>query len=185
MKKLIAISLILSSTSLYADIYDDYIKIDQGFNQKFIRNIAESRAHEGKRKGDKYNNNYLEVDGNEEFKKAVEEGKFNNNIPDSDSLQKQYVYRDIKNVNIDDNDLEGLQGDTLNLGSSTDGGNIVQSLNIEDSTIDTDRELTAGVTTSSSDASDITSLTQIKDSKLSGGESNQDSKINTSKYFDN
>ena len=184
MKKTIALSLILSSTSVYADIYDDYIKMDQGFNHKFVRSIAESRAHEGQRKGEESKDRYLVVDGNEEFQEALENGQFDTDLTDSSRIEKEYIYRDIQNVNIDDKDLEGLAGDTLNLGSNIDGGNVVQSLNIENSTIETDRELSAGITTTSSDVSDITSITQIKDSKLSGGGSDQDNKISTSQDFD-
>ena len=183
MKKLITLTLLLSSASLYADIYDDYIKLDQGFNQKFIRNIAENRAYEGNTQSGRYKDRYLEVDGNEEFKEALAEGKFDNDLNDTSRIEKAYIYRDIKNVKIDDKDLEGIEGDTLNLGSNVEGGNIVQSLNIENSTIETDRQLSAGVTSNSSDVSDITSITQIKDSKLSGGGSAQESTISTSQDF--
>lgn len=184
MKKLIVISLIVSSSFVYADIYDDYIKLDQGFNHKFIRNIAESRAHEGHRESEKYKDQYMVVDGNEEFKEALENGQFDINLDDPSRIEKEYIYRDIKNVDIDDSDLEGIEGDTLNLGSNVDSGNIVQSLNIENSSIETDRELSAGVTSNSSDVSDITSITQIKDSKLSGGGSDKDNSISTSRDFD-
>jgi hypothetical protein len=184
MKKLIVISLILSNSSLYADIYDDHVKLDQGFNHKFVRNIAESRAHEGQRESEKYKDRYMVVDGNEEFQEALEDGQFDTDLTDSSRIEKEYIYRDIKNVNIDDSDLEGLEGDTLNLGSNIDGGNVMQSLNIENSNIETDRELSAGITTTSSDISDITSITQIKDSKLSGGGSDENNRISTSQDFD-
>jgi len=184
MKKLIAISLVLSSSSVYADIYDDYIKIDQGFNEKFIRNIAENRAYEGHTQSERYKDKYMVVDGNDEFKEAVKEGKFDVNLDDTSRIEKEYIYRDIKNVDIDDSDLEGIAGDTLNLGSTVDGGNVVQSLNIENSNIETDRKLSAGITSTSSDISDISSLTQIKDSKLSGGGSEEpDSTISTAQEF--
>ena len=185
MKKLIAISLLLSNASLYADIYDDYIKLDQGVNQKFIRNMAENRAYEGHTQSERYKDKYMVVDGNDEFKEAVKEGKFDVDLDDSSRIEKEYIYRDIQNVDIDDSDLEGIEGDTLNLGSNVEGGNVVQSLNIENSNIETDRKLNAGITSTSSDISDITSLTQIKDSKLSGGGlEDSESTISTSQDFD-
>ena len=184
MKKLIVVSLILGSSSLYADLYDDHVKMDQGFNHKFVKNIAESRAHEGHSESEKYKDRYMVVDGNEEFKEALENGQFDTDLSDSSSIEKEYIYRDIQNVNIDDSDLEDLAGDTLNLGSTVDSGNVVQSLNIENSSIETDRELNAGIIANSSDVSDITSITQIKDSKLSGGGLDKDSRISTSADFD-
>lgn len=184
MKKLIVVSLLLSNVSLYADLYDDYIKLDQGFNQKFIKNIAENRAYEGHTQSERYKDKYMVVDGNDEFKEAIKEGKFDVNLDDTSRIEKEYIYKDIKNVDIDDSDLEDIKGDTLNLGSDVDGGNIVQSLNIENSNIQTDRKLNAGITSTSSDISDITSLTQIKDSKLSGGGlDDSESTISTSQDF--
>ena len=185
MKKLIVVSLILGSSSLYADLYDDHVKMDQGFNHKFVRNIAENRAHEGHRESEKYKDRYMVVDGNEEFKEALENGQFDTDLGDSSSIEKEYIYRDIQNVNIDDSDLEDLASDTLNLGSTVDSGNVVQSLNIENSSIETDRELSVGVIISnSSDISNITSITKIKDSKLSAGGLDKDSRISTSADFD-
>jgi len=181
MKTLIITTLILGSSFVHADIYDDYIKMDKGFNEKFVKNLSENRASQG----EKYKDRYMVVDGNDEFLEAVENGDFDVDLNDSSRIEKAYIYRDIKNIKIDDKDLEEIKGDTLTLGSTVDSGNVIQSLNIENSTIETDRELTAGITVNSSDASDITSITQIKDSKLSGGGSDRESTINkTSQYFD-
>lgn len=184
MKRCIVTLLVLGCSS-YGDIYEDYMKIDQGFNQKFIKNIAENRAANGLRKGEESKGNYVVVNGDEEFKEALKEGQFDTNLTSS-KIKKQYIYRDIKNVHIDDKDLDGIVGETLNLGSTTNGGNVVQSLNIENSNIKTDRELNIGITSTSSDVSDITNITNIQDSKLSGGGSKErKSKITTSKDFDN
>ena len=182
MKRIVLIGLIcLSTTSsyLYADADEDYVTIKGAINHSFVRTLTRNRAH----KGEEVASSFIEIKGDDEFKEAVKNGQFNNDIVDSSRIQKTYTHVDIQGVDIDQNDLDGLGGDTLNLGSNVDGGNIVQSLNIKDSNIKTDKYINAGVTSSSDDISDITSLTDIDNSELSGG-NRDDDRISTSKYFD-
>lgn len=173
---------VLSITSpfAYADADENFVTIKGAINHSFVETITRNRTHKGEEKSAKY----MKIDGNEEFSEALSNDQFNSDTVDSSRIQKQYIYRDIQNVNLDDRDLEGMAGDTLNLGSEVDGGNVVQSLNIEDSSIKTDKYINAGVSSSSDDVSDITSVTNIDNSELSGGNANEDDRISTSKYFD-
>ena len=176
---IISALLIIGSSLSYADADEDFVTVERAVNLSFIKTISRNRAHKGEEKSAKY----MEIDGNEEFKEAIKSDQFNTDI-DSNSIQKQYIYKDIQNVDLDDRDLADMSGDTLNLGSNVDGGNIVQSLNIENSSIKTDKYINAGVTSSSDDVSDITTVTNIDNSEISGGDADEDDRISTSKYFD-
>jgi hypothetical protein len=176
---LLITSPLIYAASATAGADEDYITIHGAVNDHFIETISKNRSSTGDKTAD-----YMDIDGNEEFQKALESGKLDSDLEDSSSIRKRYIYRNIENVDLDDRDLEGMDGDTLNLGSDVEGGNVVQSLNIKDSTIDTDKHINAGVTSSSGDADDITNITNIEDSKLSGGSSDDDKGISTSKFFD-
>lgn len=158
---------------------EDFVTTHGAVNHSFVETIAKNRSHAGDKTAD-----YVDIDGNDEFQEALKSGELNSELEDSSNIRKRYIYREIKNVDLDDRDLEGMEGETLNLGSDIEGGNVVQSMNIEDSTIDTDKHINAGITSSSDDVSDVTNITNIKDSKLSGGNSDDDGGISTSKYFD-
>ncbi|NEW61290.1 hypothetical protein GSY74_08340 [Sulfurovum sp. bin170] len=175
---LISTLLIIGSSLSYADADENFVTVEGAVNLTFVESIAKNRAHKGEEKSAKY----MKIDGNEDFREAVENDQFGN-IGDGSKIRKQYIYRDIQNVDLDDRDFKDMDGDTLNLGSSTDSDNIVQSLNIENSKIKTDKYINAGVASSSDDVSDITNVTNIDDSELSGG-SSDDEGISTSKYFD-
>jgi hypothetical protein len=177
---LISILLITNSTFSCADADESFVTVEGAVNLTFVESIAKNRAHKGEEKSAKY----MKINGNDDFKEAIKNDQFNTDIGDGSRIQKQYIYRDIQNVDLTDRDLTGISGDTLDLGSNTDGGNIVQSLNIENSTIKTDKYINAGVTSSSDDVSDITSITDIDNSELSGGNAGEDDRISTSKYFD-
>jgi len=173
--------LVATTLLIYADADENFIKMHGAVNRSFVEGVAQTRASKGEAKTAKY----MKVKGNEEFKEAVATGQFTEAMEDSSKIQKQYVVREIEDVDIDDRDLEDIEGDTLNLGTETEDGNIVQLLNIKDSKIETEKHIVAGVSTESSDANDITSITTVKDSELSGDIRDRDkSSIDTSRYFD-
>jgi len=175
----ILIPLITTSSFSYADANEDFVTVENAVNLTFVESIAKNRAHKGEEKSAKY----MHIDGNEEFMEAIKNDQFSD-IGDVSKIQKQYVSRTIENVDLDERDLDGIDSDTLNLGSKTDGGNIVQSLNIINSKIKTDKYINAGIDSSSTDISDLTSVTNIEDSELSAGNPDKDEGISTSKYFD-
>ncbi|CAA6800384.1 MAG: Unknown protein [uncultured Sulfurovum sp.] len=180
--KLLSILTLFSYNSLLlADADADFVTIHGAVNHSFVESISKNLAHVDDKRGE-----YTKIDGDEEFKEALKEGKFDeSDLKDGSKISKRYISREIKNVNLDDSDLSSLEGDTLNLGSDIEGGNVVQSLNIEDSKIETDRHINAGIISSGDDVSNITNVTNIEDSQLMGqSKEKDDSTISTSQYFD-
>ena len=180
MKLLSMITLFTYSSLLLADADADFVTIHGAVNHSFIESISKNLAHVDDKRG-----KYIKVDGNDEFKEVLEAGGFNeDDLQNGSKISKRYISTTIENVNLDDSDLTNLDSDTLNLGSDIEGGNIIQSLNIKDSKIETDRHINAGVTAYGDDTSNITSMTNIQDSQLLGTSNNQDDQISTSQYFD-
>jgi hypothetical protein len=154
------------STVLHAEIDENFVKMNSMVNKSFIKSVAKNRASMGSE-----NAAYVEVDGKQEFKEALESGELNTNLQKGNGITKQYIYKDIKNVDIKDRDLRNIDGDTLNLGSEVQGNGqkVVQVLNIENSRIETDREINAGIISDSNSIDGITNVTTIEDSTLIGG----------------
>jgi len=161
------ITLIVASshTALYADADESFVKRNSTVNESFIRSIARNRSFVGDQ-----DVVFLEVDGEDEFKEKLESGELTQSIQEGNGITTQYVYKDIKNVNITDRDLSDLEGDTLNLGTHISGDNqaVVQVLNIKNTNIKTDRHINAGITSDSSSLSGVTSVTSIENSDLLG-----------------
>lgn len=162
---LIAIMLTSYHTTLYADADEVFVQRNSTVNSSFIRSIARNRAFVGDQ-----DVVFIEIDGKDEFKEKLQSGELTQNVQESSGITTQYVYKEIKNVNITDRDLTDLEGETLNLGSHISGDNqeVVQVLNIENTTIKTDKYINAGVTSDSSSLSGITSVTTIENSDLLG-----------------
>lgn len=156
---------ILFSSTLYAEVDETFVQLNSMVNKSFIKSIAKNRAEMGSSGAE-----YVEIDGKEEFKDALVSGDLETNLEGNNGISKQYIYKEIKNVNLNDRDLKGIKGDTLNLGSTIegDGQNVVQVLNIEDSKIRTNRHINAGIESDSSDLSGITNVTSIENSSLIG-----------------
>jgi len=158
--------IIISTSSLHAEVDENFVKMNSMVNKSFIKSVAKNRASMGSQ-----NAAYVEIDGKQEFKDALQSGELNTNLQEGNGITKQYIYKDIKNVNLNDRDLRGIEGDTLNLGSEIqgDGQKVVQVLNIKDSKIETDRHINAGIISDSSNIDGITNVTNIEGSTLSGG----------------
>ena len=180
MKLLSIITLFTYNSALLADADENFITIHGAVNHSFIESLSKNLAGTGDEKRAKYVN----IDGNDEFKEALASGELNeDDLKDGSKISKRYVSTTIKNVNLDESDFDKLDGDTLNLGSSIKGGNIVQSLNIEDSKIKTNKHINAGIISSGGDASDITNVSNIQNSQLLGKSDKKDKGISTSQYF--
>jgi hypothetical protein len=166
LKLCITTSILLLTSSLHAEVDENFVKMNSMVNKSFIKSVAKNRASMGSQ-----NAAYVEIDGKQEFKDALQSGELNTNLQEGNGITKQYIYKDIKNVNLNDRDLRGIEGDTLNLGSEIqgDGQKVVQVLNIKDSKIETDRHINAGIISDSSNIDGITNVTNIEGSTLSGG----------------
>jgi len=164
---LITGAIILFSSTLYSEVDENFVKMNSMVNKSFIKSVAKNRATIGSAGA-----SYVEIDGKDEFKDALESGALDSGLEENNGISKQYVYKDIKNVNLNDRDLRDIEGDTLNLGSQVDGDgqNIVQVLNIKNTKINTERHINAGIETEASDIEGITNVTSIEGSSLVGGD---------------
>jgi len=168
-------SVIILGNLLYAgdNFYqgDSFNKRHSAGKESFIRSVAKNRAYS--HMGDA---SYTEVNGKEEFKEALKSGQLDKKV-DSNKITNSYNVIDIKNVRLNKNDLKDLDGDKLLIGSDVDkdGEKLMQTIDIKNSKIETDKQLNVGVVSSTEDVSGIDSITNIKGSSLKGGKK-QDSK---------
>jgi len=165
MSKVVIVMLLTSS--IHAEVDETFVKMNSMVNKSFIKSVAKNRASGGSSDA-----SYTSIDGKEELKDALSSGALDSKLEESNGITKQYVYTEIKNVKLNDRDLKDIEGDTLNLGSQIegDGQNVVQVLNIKNTSITTDRHINAGIETDSSDIEGITNVTSIENSSLIGGD---------------
>jgi hypothetical protein len=167
----ILVAILACNTALYADA--DSIDADEGFvqkhntvNESFIRSIAKNRVHGGSQDAV-----FVEIDGIDEFRDELESGNLETTIREGNGITKQYIYKDIKNVKIDDKDLRDMEQEMINLGTQIKGENqqVVQVLNISDSDIRSETsQINAGIISETEDLSGIVNKTTIKNSVLQG-----------------
>ena len=176
MKKITILSCILSSF-LYSGTAADNVYLGDGFNlrhsnlkESFIKSIANNRANLHKNGA-----GYVEVRGNDEFKDALKSGKLGQTST-GNGITKEYKYIDIKNVNINKNDLKDIDNDRLLIGTKVDGKKeeLMQNINIENSRIETDKKLNIGVLSTQKRVEGITTSQNIANSKLKGGKLRDD-----------
>lgn len=150
-----------------------YIGGDNNFNRRhstneaYIKTISKNKAYN--KMGDA---SYVKIDSKEEFKKALESGALNQKI-DTNKVTKTYRAIDISNVRLNKNDIKELtkNRDRVIIGSEVEkGNNLMQSINIKNSKIKTDKKLNIGVVSRSSKISGITNYTNIQRSSIEGGE---------------
>lgn len=164
-KSLLVLTLVhLLPLSLFADDEDPFNSLNVGINDSFIKVIAKNRVRNGTAEAE----SYREIDTKEEFLEALETGSFKDKPIETNSITPQYVYTEIKNVNIDKHDLKGLKADTLDLGTHIKGGKITQVINISKSKIETDKKINLAVTVDKDAISSVTTATHIKESQLLG-----------------
>ncbi len=143
---------------------DVYTKKHSVANKSFIKSMAKNRAYTGVEGA-----HYTKVDGDEEFKKAMESGQLEQESTGS-RIEKQFNYIDINNVRISKDDLANSQGDDLTIGTrvKSEREKIMQAIEIKSSKIETDKELNVGIVSSSDKVSGITSVNTIDRSTLIG-----------------
>ena len=171
MKRIIFISSITIGSLCLLNAGDNFYQGDS-FNKRhskgkesFNKTMAKNRAYS--HMGDA---SYTEVDGKEEFKKALESGQLDQKV-DTNKITKTYKAIDIKNVRLNKNDLKDVAGDNLLIGSQVDEDRekLMQTIDIKNSKIDTDKEVNIGVKSTSDKVNGIDSITNIKDSSIKGG----------------
>jgi hypothetical protein len=171
MKRIIFISSITIGSLCLLNAGDNFYQGDS-FNKRhskgkesFNKTMAKNRAYS--HMGDA---SYTEVDGKEEFKKALESGQLDQKV-DTNKITKTYKAIDIKNVRLNKNDLKDVAGDNLLIGSQVDEDRekLMQTIDIKNSKIDTDKEVNIGVKSTSDKVNGIDSMTNIKDSSIKGG----------------
>jgi hypothetical protein len=171
MKRIIFISSITIGSLCLLNAGDNFYQGDS-FNKRhskgkesFNKTMAKNRAYS--HMGDA---SYTEVDGKEEFKKALESGQLDQKV-DTNKITKTYKAIDIKNVRLNKNDLKDVAGDNLLIGSQVDEDRekLMQTIDIKNSRIDTDKEVNIGVKSTSDKVNGIDSMTNIKDSSIKGG----------------
>jgi len=160
---LFVVSATLGSTLLMAED-DAFIRKHSAANKSFIKGMAKNRAH-----SDIGGSHYTKVNGDDEFKQAMESGALEQKSSGS-RIQKQYNYIDISNVRVDRDDLKNSSGEDLTIGTRLNGerDKVVQAVDIKNSKIETDRALNVGVVSSSNRVSGVTSVNTIDHSELSG-----------------
>jgi len=177
MKKIIVLSCILGSLLYSGGTNADNLYLGDGFNlrhskvkESFIKSIAKNRANLHKKGA-----GYIEVRGNEEFKDALKSGKLGQTST-GNGITKEYRYIDIKNVNINKNDLKDIDDDRLLIGTKVDSkrAELMQNINIENSRIETEKRLNVGVVSTQKKVEGITTSQNIANSKLKGGKLRDD-----------
>jgi len=177
MKKITILSCILGSLLYSGGTNADNVYLGDGFNlrhskvkESFIKSMAKNRANLHKNGA-----GYIEVRGNEEFKDALKSGKLGQTST-GNGITKEYKYIDIKNVNIDKNDLKDIDDDRLLIGTKVDSKKeeLMQNINIENSRINTEKRLNIGVVSTQKRVEGITTSQNIANSKLKGGKLRDD-----------
>ncbi|SFV63452.1 hypothetical protein MNB_SV-12-385 [hydrothermal vent metagenome] len=173
----ILVVLLSCNSVLYAN--EDSVGADEAFvqknstiNESFIRSVAKNRAHIGDEDAI-----FVEVDGMDDFREQLDSGELERTIKEGNGITKQYIYRDIKNIKVDDRDLRNMEGEMLNLGTQIEADNqqVVQILNISDSQIKLDKhQINAGIMSETSDLEGNVNRTTIKNSILQGMEMEDD-----------
>jgi hypothetical protein len=172
MKKIV---FLVSTLTLGAILYaGDNFYLGEGFNKRhsavkesFVKSVAKNRAYS--HMGDA---SYTKIRNKEEFKDALKSGKLSKKI-DGNKVTNSYNVIDIENVRINKNDIDtnSLEDDDrLLIGSKVEEGRekLMQTINIKNSKIETDKKLNVGVLSSSEDLDDITNRVEIERSSLKG-----------------
>ena len=161
----------LSLSSLYAgesnNVYlgDKFNPRHSNVNESFVKTMAKNRAYT-----DANGASYTKIDGKEELQKALETGQLDQEL-NSNRITQEYKYIEINNARINKNDLKNMKGDNLLIGSKVtqEKQRVMQSIDMKNSKIDTDKHINIGIVSSVKNNSGITSINKIQGSSLIGG----------------
>ncbi len=151
-------------------------KAKESFNKTMAKNRAYSHMGDA---------SYTEINGKEEFKKALESGKLNQKV-DTNKITKTYRAIEIKNVRMNRNDFKDIDGDRVIIGSQVDKDReqLMQTVDIKNSKIETDKKLNVGVVSTSDKISGIDTMTNIQNSTLKGVNKRKDEEMSRLKMFE-
>jgi hypothetical protein len=162
----------LSLTGLYAgegnNIYlgDKFNPRHGSVNESFVKTMAINRAYHGAS-----GSSHTKVNGKEELQKALESGQLDQEV-NGNRITQEYKYIEIKNANLNKYDLKNMTGDNLLIGSKVtqEKQRVMQSINMKNTKIDTDKHINVGIISSAKNNSGLTSVNSIKNSSLTGGD---------------
>ncbi len=151
-------------------------KAKESFNKTMAKNRAYSHMGDA---------SYTEVNGKDEFKKALESGKLNQKI-DTNKITKTYRAIEIKNVRMNRNDFKDIDTDRVIIGSQVDKDRekLMQTVDIKNSKIETDKQLNIGVVSTSDKVSGIDTMTNIQNSTLKGVNKRKNEMMSRLKMFE-
>lgn len=151
-------------------------KAKESFNKTMAKNRAYSHMGDA---------SYTEVNGKDEFKKALESGQLNQKI-DTNKITKTYRAIDIKNVRMNRNDFKNIDGDRVLIGSKVDKDRekLMQTVDIKNSKIETDKQLNVGVLSTTDKVSGVDTVTNIQNSTLKGVNKKKDETMSRLKMFE-
>ncbi len=151
-------------------------KAKESFNKTMAKNRAYSHMGDA---------SYTEVNGKDEFKKALESGKLNQKI-DTNKITKTYRAIEIKNVRMNRNDFKDIDTDRVIIGSQVDKDRekLMQTVDIKNSKIETDKQLNIGVVSTSDKVSGIDTMTNIQNSTLKGVNKRKNETMSRLKMFE-
>jgi len=158
-KFFIPLAVLTLQSALFAE-EELFNMINTTVNDSFIKVIAKNRASSADG-----SSNYNEITSKEEFLDALEKEELNKPI-NSNNFKKEYIYTEIRNVRVNENDLREIKGDTLRLGIDVKKGQVTQVLNIKNTNIKTDKLIDMTVKLDASERNSATSVTNIDNSEL-------------------
>ncbi len=172
MKQTKLILTIITGTLFIATLHaGENIYLGNNFNERhsendsFTKTIVKNRVYNGVGGA-----SYTKIDGKEELQEALVSGQLDQES-NGNKITKEYKLIEIKNANINQNDLKDMKGDELLIGTriKDEKSQIMQSINIKNSKIDTNKHINVGVISSAKNNSGITSINCIEKSSLTGG----------------
>lgn len=169
----------LTPLVLHADDDDPFIPLNTSVNESFIKVVAKNRASSADDA-----TNFTEINSKEAFLAELKENQNNDKTINTSNLKTEYIYTEIKNVNINKHDLKEIQGDTLNLGTDVKQGKVSKVLKIKNSKIETDKEINMAINLDGNEANSAKSFTEISDSQLLGSSRLRESSLRNNSLSD-
>jgi len=153
MKNTILIVILMSTFTIAQSQFNEQHKI----NSSYIKTMAIAKS----KKGDK-GSSYTKIKNKKELKDAIKKGDLE---VASETKGNRYIVIDIKNVHLNRRELKELK--EVNIGSNIkEDGKIMQTINIKNLQINTDKDINIGLNTTGERRGSITTVTNIRNSQL-------------------
>ena len=153
MKNTTVLIIIMSTFTVAQSQFNEQHKV----NSSYIKTMAIAKS----KKGDK-GSSYTKIKNKKELKDAITRGDLELK---SETKGDRYIVIDIQNVHLNRRELKKLK--EVNIGSNIkENGKIMQTINLKNLRIDTDKDINIGVSTRGNRRGSITTVTNIKNSQL-------------------